>query len=88
MSQSDYITCRELIDFIADYIENRLPPEELREFERHLTVCPSCVNYLDAYRKTIALGKAALTRSDMPARGVAPEGLLKAIKEARRNLTR
>ncbi|MBX3378501.1 MAG: zf-HC2 domain-containing protein [Phycisphaeraceae bacterium] len=86
MSQADYITCRELIDFIADYMDNRLPAEHLREFERHLAVCPSCVNYLDAYRKTVALGKSMVIPSDTPARGLAPEGLLKAIKEARRNM--
>lgn len=88
MSQSDYITCRELIDFISDYLERRLQAEQLEEFERHLSVCPSCVNYLDAYRKTIALGKVALQPSDLSARGAAPEGLLKAIKEARRNMVR
>ncbi|MBX3390866.1 MAG: zf-HC2 domain-containing protein [Phycisphaeraceae bacterium] len=86
MSQSDYITCRELIDFISDYLESRLPAEQLREFERHLAVCPSCVNYLDAYRKTIVLGRAALEPSDDSARGSAPEGLLKAIKATRRNM--
>ncbi len=87
MTNNDYITCRELIDFIADYLENRLDTDDRREFDRHLSVCPSCMNYLDAYKKTIALGKQALSPSDEPARGVAPEGLLKAIKTARRNIS-
>lgn len=87
MSNNDYITCRELIDFIADYLEARLDEDQRRDFERHLAVCPSCVNYLDAYKKTISLGKQALAPTDEPARGVAPEGLLKAIKAARRNMT-
>jgi anti-sigma factor RsiW len=86
VTNNDYITCRELIDFIADYLEDRLDANDRREFDRHLAVCPSCVNYLDAYKKTIALGKQALAPSDEPARGVAPEGLLKAIKDARRNM--
>lgn len=87
MTNNDYITCRELIDFIADYLDERLDANDRREFDRHLTVCPSCVNYLDAYKKTIALGKQALAPSDEPARGLAPEGLLKAIKATRRNLS-
>jgi anti-sigma factor RsiW len=87
VTNNDYITCRELIDFIADYLENRLDTDDRREFDRHLSVCPSCMNYLDAYKKTIALGKHALSPSDEPARGVAPEGLLKAIKTARRNIS-
>ncbi|HEX8875493.1 MAG TPA: zf-HC2 domain-containing protein [Phycisphaerales bacterium] len=85
MTNNDYITCRELIDFIADYLEQRLDAEQLRDFERHLTVCPSCVNYLAAYRRTVQLGKQALAPTEEPATGLAPEGLLKAIKAARRN---
>ncbi|MBS0191987.1 MAG: zf-HC2 domain-containing protein [Phycisphaerales bacterium] len=85
MIQNDYITCRELIGFLADYLEGRLTEEQRHEFDRHLSVCPSCVNYLDAYRKTVALGRLALTPSDSSAQGRAPEGLLQAIKSARRN---
>ncbi len=84
MSRSDYITCRELIDFIADYLDGTLPPEFRHEFDRHLTVCPPCVAYLDGYKKTIAIGKAALKPSDEPATGQVPEGLLHAIRTARR----
>lgn len=87
MTNNDYITCRELIDFIADYLDERLDASQRLEFDRHLAVCPSCVNYLDAYKKTVALGKQALAPSEEPARGVAPEGLLKAIKAARRNIS-
>lgn len=86
MTKNDYITCRELIEFIAEYLEDRLPTEARREFERHLTVCPSCVNYLDAYRQTISLGKAALAPTED--RAVAPDGLLKAIKAARQGSNR
>lgn len=83
MTQSDYITCRELIDFIADYLDGTLAPEFRHEFDRHLKVCPSCVAYLDGYKKTIALGKSALKRSDDPATGRVPDGLLEAIRAAR-----
>lgn len=83
MSRNEYITCRELIDFIAEYLDGTLPPEHRRDFERHLTVCPPCVAYLDGYKKTIALGKAALKPSDDPATGQVPEGLLHAIRAAR-----
>lgn len=85
MTNNDYITCRELIDFIADYLDDRLDADQRHEFDRHLAVCASCVNYLAAYKKTIALGKQALAPTDEPATGIAPEGLLKAIKATRRN---
>jgi anti-sigma factor RsiW len=79
----EYITCRELIEFLIDYVDGALPEERRTEFERHLKVCPSCRNYLDSYRMTIKLGKAALTPSDEPASGVAPEGLVRAVRAAR-----
>lgn len=83
VTQNDYITCRELIDFIADYLDGALPSEARVDFERHLSVCPSCVAYLDGYKKTIAVGKRALSPSDQPATGKVPESLLEAIRAAR-----
>jgi len=88
VSQKDYITCRELIDFIAEYLDGTLPSDARIEFERHLGVCPSCVAYLDGYRKTIALGKMALTPSDKPATGQVPASLLEAIRTAREQAKR
>jgi len=83
VTESPYITCRELIDFIAGYLDRTLPEPSRREFERHLAVCPSCRAYLDGYQKTIALGKAAVEPSDRPASEVAPDWLVKAVRSAR-----
>lgn len=55
-----YITCRQLLDFIYDYLEGTLPSDQRAEFERHLTVCPSCINYLETYKQTPRIGKLAL----------------------------
>jgi anti-sigma factor RsiW len=59
VTEKPYITCRELISFLADYIEQTLPPETLYEFERHLNVCPSCVAYVASYRETIVITRRA-----------------------------
>ena len=83
MKDHDYITCRELIDFIADYLDGSLSRETRHEFERHLGVCPSCVAYLEGYKQTIKLGKIALHPSDDPASGVVPNGLIRAIRAVR-----
>ena len=83
MKGQPYITCRELIDFIADYLDGTLPPRQRSEFERHLNVCPSCVAYLDSYRQTISLGKLALAPSDAPAGSLVPESLIRAVIAAR-----
>lgn len=74
-----YITCRQLIDFIGSYRDNELTQDQQAEFERHLSVCPSCVNYLKTYEQTISLAQAA---GDDPAPEDVPESLIRAILAA------
>ena len=76
------MTCQELTDFLSDYLDNGLPPEVRAEFEAHLAVCRDCRNYLDSYRKTIALSQAALRQPVDP--DEVPEQLVEAILKARR----
>jgi anti-sigma factor RsiW len=82
MTDRPSITCRELIDFIMDYLDGTLPADRRLEFERHLGVCPSCIAYLDSYKAAVHLGQQALAPSDEPAAGKAPEDLLRAIRAA------
>lgn len=77
------ITCREVIEFLLQYIEGELPPDQRKAFERHLELCASCVAYLDGYQRSIRMGRAAMRSSDQSAKGQAPEGLLHAIRAAR-----
>ena len=84
MTQGPYITCRELIEFLNLYLDGELPPERVAEFERHLSVCDSCVNYLATYEKTIALGKAACEDLDSPVGTGVPEELVAVVLSARR----
>jgi anti-sigma factor RsiW len=81
LSTQPYITCQELIDFIASYRDNELTPNQRAEFERHLSVCPSCVAYLETYEQTIALTQAA---GDDPVPEDVPESLVQAILAARK----
>jgi RNA polymerase sigma-70 factor (ECF subfamily) len=76
-----YITCRQLIDFIADYVAGEIDDDARHDFERHLGVCPSCRSYLDSYRKTMALTRSMC--SDEPVD--VPEELVATILEARRD---
>ena len=61
MSARPYITCRQLIDFIIDYVDDALDEVSRQDFERHLGVCPSCQAYLQNYRATMSLAKIAVT---------------------------
>ena len=47
------VTCKELIlDYLSDYLDGLLTSGMATELERHLARCPSCVAYLNTYRRT------------------------------------
>ena len=77
------MTCRELADFIADYLSEALPSEARAQFERHLGACSNCGMYLDGYRETVKLGQSAFDDPDAPVPDTVPEELVKAILAAR-----
>ena len=83
MSAQPLITCRELIDFIADYFEGALATEELDDFNRHLERCASCRAYLRSYESTIRLSRESGVDDDALLDD-APEELIRAILAARR----
>lgn len=78
------MTCRELADFIADYLSGELPPDTRGQFERHLNVCPNCVAYLSNYRDAIALGRRAFADDEAAVPDDVPNDLVKAILASRR----
>lgn len=87
MDNRPYITCRELIEFLYLYLDGELPADRVVEFERHLSVCESCVAYLNTYKEAIVLGKAACRDWDAPAQREFPEELVGAVLSARRRET-
>lgn len=76
----EYVTCEEVIGFLHDYLAGELGAERAHEFERHLSICDSCVAYLDSYRATMTLAKASAAE----AAADLPPDLLRAILAARR----
>jgi anti-sigma factor RsiW len=82
-SDKPYLTCQQVLDFVMGYLDHELDTDTCTEFERHLKVCPSCVNYLAGYKKTVELGKAALCTHEDPSRNGIPDGLVNAILAAR-----
>ena len=77
------MTCREVLDFLMSYLDRELTPEQHHQFERHLAVCPSCVNYLENYQMTVRLGKAAMCGPGQASIEAIPENLIEAIRAAR-----
>lgn len=77
------LSCRDLIEFVAAYLDDELPPQERAAFEAHLSVCPYCVDYLATYRRTIHLGKRAHA-AEVEMLEEVPAQLVGAILAARR----
>ena len=78
------MTCRELMEFLADYLSGELPAEERRLFEEHLAECPDCVAYLKTYEATIRLGSDACSSVQDACCADVPEDLVAAILAVRR----
>ncbi len=78
------MTCKEFIDFLMAYLDGELEAETARVFEEHMKLCPPCVDYLESYKVTVALGRKACADEDAEVPPEVPEGLVKAILAARR----
>ena len=80
----EWITCREVVDFLDEYLSGQLEGARLEEFEYHLSSCPPCINYMESYRRAVLLGRQALRRSEDAPPAEVPDRLVEAILEARR----
>lgn len=76
------MNCKEAFDFLMDYLDGGLTPEQRRDFDQHLRECPSCVRYLDSYRTTVALASGAYERPEPPK--TMPQGIMNAVRAALR----
>ena len=76
------MTCRELMDFLMDYLDGNLPPEKEKVFKQHLGICTQCVDYLETYKRTVDAAKVCRETEDVPED--VPEDLIRAILEARK----
>jgi len=47
--------CRDLMEFVTDYLDGAMSAEEVGAIDRHLADCPGCRAALDQFRRTIEL---------------------------------
>jgi hypothetical protein len=59
-------TCKEITDLICGYVNDTLSPAVKRDFQRHLRICPDCVNFLNTYKKTVTTS-GSLRPEEIPA---------------------
>ena len=77
------MTCRTFIEFLMEYLNGELAPQEHAEFEAHLAECPWCVAYLQTYQEAIRMGKIVFADEEKEVPADVPEELIQAILAAR-----
>ncbi len=75
------MNCQEVFEFVMDYLDGELAPEQRQGFEEHLRACPECVNYLESYRLTVRVSRLACQTREGACERM-PEGLVRAILAA------
>ena len=75
------LTCREMTDLLADYLDGSLSVAERHLFDEHLAGCPECIAYVRSYAETIRLARQ--TRQDDSLSDTIPDELVRAILAAR-----
>jgi anti-sigma factor RsiW len=59
------LSCKEVVELVTDYLEDRLPASLRLRFDQHLTGCDPCVVYIEQMRLTIA-AVGALSEESIP----------------------
>lgn len=54
MSASE-ITCKDLVELVTAYLDDRMPAEQRLRFEEHIAFCSTCAAYLEQMRQTITV---------------------------------
>ncbi len=77
------MTCREIAEFLMQYIDGELPRQQRTTFEMHLAECPACRVYLKSYEQTIRLARSGSSiAADSKIESV-PDELVRLILESR-----
>ena len=79
------LTCREIADFLADYLDGSLALAERHVVDKHLADCPECAAYLRSYTETIRLARQSREDDALPA--AVPDELVRAILAARHRMS-
>jgi len=47
------LPCRDLVELVTEYLEDRLSPVDRARFDAHLAACDACRAFLEQFRQTI-----------------------------------
>lgn len=77
------LNCQEILCYLMKYLDGELSPEESARFEKHIAICPPCIDYMKTYKETIRLGQS-VCHDETSACAEVPEELIQAILAMRR----
>ena len=75
------LTCKELVELVTDYFEDRLTTNENRRLELHVCSCTGCRVYLGQMR-TLVRAAGRLAETDIPV--ALREDLLRTFRDWKR----
>jgi anti-sigma factor RsiW len=84
MSDTEALSCQELVELITDYLDGALDERDLRAFEAHLAACDGCTEYLEQMRTTIRV-VGTLTPNDLTQ--AAETALMQAFRDWKRSFS-
>jgi anti-sigma factor RsiW len=53
------LVCRDGVEMLMDCLEGMLPPADREAIEAHVSGCPRCVAFVESYRQTPRILRAA-----------------------------
>ena len=64
MTETEMLSCQELVELVTDYLEGALAPADARRFDDHIALCGACTRYLEQIRETVRV-TGTLTVDDL-----------------------
>jgi len=77
------LTCRQVEQFLMDYLDWQVTLWTWCKFRYHLHICDDCRQYLQDYRNAVALGQRIFANPEDEATGKVPDEILSAILKVR-----
>lgn len=50
-------TCKKMEELTYDFLDGKLEAKETQAIEKHMSLCPPCIRFMEAYRRIKELGK-------------------------------
>lgn len=60
-----HLTCQDGVELLMEYLEGVLPESQREGIEAHVAGCPRCVAFVESYRETPRIIRAA-TAAELP----------------------